>query len=350
MSKRTLAVILPVIFLLSGCALEPIRRNPPQPATNGIYKTVDNGLTWSYLSDPAKSIGLPLNDVVVLVPDPKVHSVLYLGTLSVGIQRSWNNGDSWQSINRGIPASGYAKIERIVFDPQDTNTIYLVGNFDGLGRILRGYNGGGQWERLYSDLLDNTSVTDIAVDPRDSDTLYATSTSRAFLKSLDGGVTWQALHWFSGIPLKLVIHPKNPDLFFVQDSSAGLVKSADGGRTWTSTITVALPMTINTFTLSPLDPDRIYIVSQDGAYFSKDAGVTWSLFTMYLPVEHPNLRAIAFHPRDPDILYLSTIDTLYITYNHGTSWDIKKLRIPQTIKQIVVDTADPEIIFVGTGV
>ncbi|OIP95022.1 hypothetical protein AUK40_06440 [Candidatus Wirthbacteria bacterium CG2_30_54_11] len=349
MSKRTILISFSLILLLSGCQLQPIRSNPPAPPTNGIYKSVDNGSTWQYLTDPASGTGLPIDNTVVMVPDPKVHTVLFWGSETVGIFRSWNSGNYWQQINTGLPATGYARIERIVFDPQDTNTIYLVGNFDGLGRIVRGINGGGQWKRLYSDLLNNTSVTAIIVHPKDSKTLFATSTSRAFLKSTDAGETWQALHWFQGNPVNLAIHPNNPDVFFVFDQSAGLMRSSDGGRTWIKAMPDTMDVKLNTFAISPLNPDSIYVASKDGAYFSTDAGVTWNILSTYLPVEHPDLKAMAFHPADPDILYFSSRDTLYITYNHGTSWDIKKLKIPQTITQIVVDAIDPDIIYVGVG-
>ncbi|MFB0517049.1 MAG: FlgD immunoglobulin-like domain containing protein [Candidatus Neomarinimicrobiota bacterium] len=63
----------------------------------GIYRTVDNGTTWTSISSD-----LPINEVYSLVAKD---SVLFAGTGGNGVYRSLDNGLSWTSVNAGLPGN-----------------------------------------------------------------------------------------------------------------------------------------------------------------------------------------------------------------------------------------------------
>src|SRR4029453_12687152 len=78
----------------------------------------------------------------------------------------------------------------LVIDPQHTDTLYAL-RFDGI--IFKSTNGGRNWT-----LLNNSFGADsLTVDPRDSNTLYASGSgriSRGAFKSTDGGVSWSGIN------------------------------------------------------------------------------------------------------------------------------------------------------------
>ncbi|HNT29597.1 MAG TPA: hypothetical protein PKL83_01450 [bacterium] len=335
------------IAMVSGCEIRPLGQEEEAPPTTGLYKSMDNGDTWEFISDESRRNGLRQADTYSLIADPSVPSVIFWGG-ETGLYRSWDNGVHWQSLNRGLPAqNGY--VDKIFFDPQDTNTIYVVGQFDGLGRIFRAGNGGGDWERIYSDLELETSVTDIAINPKNTNILYATSTSKAFLRSFDRGATWQALAWFKRATTDVAVYPEDTNIIFVSVARDGIHKTENEGKNWVKIVQDGFPSVVRILAINPLEPKRIYAATEEGLYYSSNLGKEWQLLTDLIPVDEPDITALAFHPTQKDTLYLASLDTIYITYNHGLSWDVKKIKLPHTIYDIIVDASDPDILYAGVG-
>src|SRR5262249_50892206 len=96
-------------------------------------------------------------------------------------------------------------------------------------------DGGTSWFSINSGVY----ATVLAVDPRDSQTIFA-GTISGILKSIDGGANWQAansgLGTTPGYPgvfgvSALTIDPQNADILYA-GSYGGLFKSVDGGASW----------------------------------------------------------------------------------------------------------------------
>lgn len=62
-----------------------------------IFKTEDNGLTWTDIS-----ANLPNQPLSAFLEDPHNPSILYVGT-DIGVYISLNSGKSWQPFNQGMP-------------------------------------------------------------------------------------------------------------------------------------------------------------------------------------------------------------------------------------------------------
>ena len=246
------------LVLVSGCEIRPLGQAPPAPPTTGIYKSENAGNTWIYLS-PNKA-NLVIGDTSVFLADPKVPSVLYWTTPGLGVYRSWNSGNNWQRLNAGL-AQQFASITDIVFAPSDTNTLFLVGNFDNIGRVVTGSNGGENWHSLYTELPSNSAITGIAVDYQNPKKLYAISTSRAFLISEDSGQTWKAVSWFTGDPVRILIHPQSPNMILVQETAGGLDLSTDQGLTWKSILPAGMTHAIYEIQFNPLINNSIFLAS-----------------------------------------------------------------------------------------
>src|SRR5215216_1076353 len=178
-------------------------------ATGGIWKTINAGTTFIPLSEnmPIASMG----DIAIAPSDPKI---LYAGTgegnsrNSVapgwGVYKSVDGGVTWQSV--GLEKTQH--VGRIVVHPTNPNIVYLAA----VGAtwasnpergLYKTVDGGKTWQ-LVKFISDKAGFIDVAMDPRDPNTLYAASWERSrgpyFLKSggpgsalwktTDGGKSW----------------------------------------------------------------------------------------------------------------------------------------------------------------
>jgi photosystem II stability/assembly factor-like uncharacterized protein len=84
------------------------------------------------------------------------------------IYKTTDNGKSWTSISGNLPAKAYVQVVRE--DPKNTNLLY-AGTELGL---FASYNGGKEWFPLNLKNLPNVAVHDILVHPRDNDLILAT--------------------------------------------------------------------------------------------------------------------------------------------------------------------------------
>ncbi|MEI6739912.1 MAG: hypothetical protein WCK74_06330 [Gemmatimonadaceae bacterium] len=282
-------------------------------ATGGIWRTTDNGVTWSSLFDaaPVHSVG----DLVIFQPNP---NIIWVGTgeranrQSVGwgdgVYKSTDAGKTWTNV--GLRNSRH--IGRIVLHPTNPAIAYVAaqGSVWGPGGdrgIYRTLDGGTSWQRtLATD--EETGATDVAIDPSDPSILYAATYQRrrsaygfdgggpgsALWKSTDAGATWTKLSGH-GLPtgeygrIGIAIYRKNSNVVVVSieqgarynastayiQRKAGLYRSDDKGGSWTFLSDWnPRPMYASQPVIDPNDDRRIYMLN---AYsFSDDGGRTFT--------------------------------------------------------------------------
>ena len=206
--------------------------------------------------------------------DPENPNEIWLGTGENNGQRSvgWGNGvwrsrdggDSFQHL--GLDESEH--IGKIVFDPTDSDTVFVAAQgplwrSGGDRGLYRSRDDGATWERVLH-ISEDTGITDVVVDPRDPDIVYAATWQRrrhvgllvaggpegGIHKSEDGGDTWRQLS--RGLPspdrhdigrIGLALAPENPDtvyaLIAASDDASGFYRSTDRGESWRSAATTS---------------------------------------------------------------------------------------------------------------
>jgi photosystem II stability/assembly factor-like uncharacterized protein len=239
------------------------------------------------------------------------------------------------------PSGQEGRVNALAFHPSDPAIIYAATAGGGLGRTQ---DGGRSW-KILTDAMPLLTVTDLAIDAHNPNTIYIMTgdgemqvqTSIGVLKTTDGGETWSTTGLVWKIDQRhyghrLAIHPKEQSLLLA-GSSAGLHRTTDGGKTWThisgpasgqewnrypeavkSRITEAAKNTVWDIVFHPTDPAVVYAASRTDIYRSSDSGQTWSRLTDGLPVaeamtDSQRIR-LAATPASPD--------TLYVLY--GTQW------------------------------
>ena len=223
--------------------------------------------------------------------DPTNSSTYFACAPGGGIWKSTNAGGNWDLLfpdeTDEVPIIGFTDI---AIDPNNTDIMYAAagdddgGNTYGLG-ILKTTDGGDNWSISYNPEGEgNFTVGRILMSPNNSNLIVAAA-RYGMLVSTDAGAQWNYGAGTNGTRFRDVeFHPTNPDIVY-GSSNTGFFRSTNGGQSWTE---VGLPPTAanmnrNCIAVTAGAPDRVYMMASDsegskflGFYSSQDAGVTWT--------------------------------------------------------------------------
>ncbi len=187
-------------------------------ATGGIWKTTNNGTTFTPIFDTysTHSIG----DIAIAPSDPRI---LYVGTgepnnrqsssFGDGVFKSTDGGQTF--VNVGLRET--QSIARVIVHPTNPNIVYVaaVGHLFGPNKergLYKTIDGGKTWTNT-NVINEDTGFIDAVMDPRNPDTLYASSYQRR-----------RTPHGFNG-----------------GGPHSGIWKTTNGGKTWTRLVGNGLP-------------------------------------------------------------------------------------------------------------
>tara|TARA_R110002096_G_scaffold386418_3_gene580486 strand:- start:34473 stop:38996 length:4524 start_codon:yes stop_codon:yes gene_type:complete len=248
-------------------------------------------------------------------PNP---SVLSQAFNAVQQAQSTTNGGNWVAKGpfNGSPIGGIGRINRITFDPNNSTIVWAGAPAGGLWKST---DGGTSWSSN-TDLLPNLGVSDIAIDPNNSQIMYLATGDR------DGGNTY----------------------------SYGVLKSIDGGQTWNTTGLVHNVSNMNRISdiyINPNNTNIIVVSTRQGIYRSTNAAASFT------QVQSGVFNSIEQKPGDPNILYTSTIinasSDIWKSINNGISWtQISSSNIPTSgIRrfELAVTADDPDYVYAIAG-
>ncbi len=218
--------------------VQALALDPAAPATlyagsaRRLLKSTDSGDTWSEVSQSAETE----IDVRVLAIDPLHPSTLYVaGRWSwTGLRKSTDAGATWSPTLPGITGA----VRVLVFDPGQPQVLYVgaEGADSQEGGVFKSTDSGGSWAAASTGLTWR-SVRALALDPANSQRLYAGTTWAGIFKSTDGGATWAPAS--TGLSRRIVnalaIDPGRPGVVYAGTAVPGDRASAPGGRVFRST-------------------------------------------------------------------------------------------------------------------
>ena len=337
--------------------------------SGGVWKTENAGVTWTPIFDdqPSYSIG----SVTI---DPSNPHIIWVGTgenvggrhvgFGDGVYKSEDGGMNWK--NMGLKDSEH--ISKVVVHPENSEVIWVAAqgplwSSGGERGLYKSTDGGESWTKTLGD-DEWVGVTDMVLDPRNADVMYAATWQRhrtvaAYMgggpgsglhKSTDGGNTWTPLK--KGIPgsnlgkIGLAISPQNPDIVYaaieLDRTKGGLFMSDDRGASWKKMSDMVSggtgPHYYQELYASPHHFGRIYLMNVR-TIVSNDHGRTYS----NLPErdKHSDNHALAFRADDPDYLLMGSDGGVYETFDHGDNWRyIPNLPLTQYYK-VAVDDEEP---------
>jgi hypothetical protein len=170
----------------------------------GVLRTANAGTTWTIRNRglPGRPAGddLSFAHVQRVVQDPREPGALYLQHHDAGIFRSSDGGDSWASLNTGLPSRfGFALAVSPAGDLFAAPLVKPGRHFpDGRMRIYRLRRGHEAWHPLDNGLPGEPQFVGVLrqaldVDALDPAGIYFGTTEGQVFCSADVGETWRAL-------------------------------------------------------------------------------------------------------------------------------------------------------------
>lgn len=276
----------------------------------------------------------------------------------------------------GGNSAGNGRVNCITLMPGNNKTIFVGTPAGGLWKST---DGGLSW-KTNTDNLPNLGVTDLAINPKNTNIMYmatgdgygyiygnnyyysGATYSLGVMKSIDGGTTWQTtgLNFLlkdSKQVLKLVIYPENPDIVFAA-SSDGIWRTENGGANWTN----VKKGNFKDIELNVKNHAEVYIsgkpeTGSTSFYYSQDTGKTWNASNLPLMTGGTFISTTAI--ADSVIYALGTIyptaatTYLYRSIDRGRTWVLKSYPGNSTTFQGFYDLAlaasptDPNVVVVG---
>lgn len=356
---------------IADIAVHPDNQNIMYVAvgSGNVWKTINAGTTWTPIFEKYGSYSIGC-----ITLDPNNPHTVWLGTgenvggrhvgFGDGIYKSLDGGKSWK--NMGLKKSEH--ISKIVVHPNNSNIIWVAAqgplwSKGGERGIYKSIDGGASWTKTLGD-DEWVGATDIVVDPKDPQRLYAATWQRhrtvaAYLgggpgsglhRSLDGGDTWEKLS--SGIPASnlgkicLAISPFNSDRIYadieLDRGKGGLFMSTDRGSSWSKQSDMVSggtgPHYYQELYADPHHEGRLYLMN-NVVLISDDHGKTYR--SMNEDKKHVDTHAMAFRSGDPDYVIMGTDGGLYESFDQTKTWRfVRNLPLVQYYK-VAVDDAEP---------
>ncbi|MCH2192733.1 glycosyl hydrolase [Kordia sp.] len=338
-------------------------------ASGGVWKTENAGTTWKSMFDGQVSYSIGC-----ITLDPQNPEIVWVGTgenvggrhigYGDGIYKSEDGGKSWK--NMGLKKSEH--LSKIIIHPTDSNIMWVASqgplwSSGGERGVYKSTDGGKTWKRTLGD-AEWVGATDMLIDPRNPDLLYAATWQRhrtvagylgggpgtAIHRSTDGGETWTKLT--NGLPgsnmgkIGLAISPQTPDVIYaaieLDRRKGGVYKSENKGTSWKKMSDAVSggtgPHYYQELYASPHKFDHLYLAN-NYMLESFDGGKTFT--QMNESEKHVDNHAVAFKKDDPNYILVGCDGGLYESFDRTKNWKfIDNLPVTQFYK-IAVDDAEP---------
>ncbi len=351
-----------------------------------IFQTTDNGTTFDNIFTDEVSTGfwrsrgfdnVNMMDVKISEAD---EDIIYTAYFDIGLWRSLDRGESWQSCNPVTWTGGWAgnggNCATVLADPERSGVVWasMSGSQNGQDPtvLIKNTNTGhrANWS-LSNSGLPTEEVMGLSLartSPMNNRTLFVTALGDVY-KSTDDGQTWAMVLDCDGCRFTAVDHIDGNKIY--AGGEAGLWRSINGGSSWTDVshadMTASLGVAfwdddydgVFDVQVDPTATDKVYVTalgSGKGLYKSINGGTTWS----HIRIDD-YMRKVAVVTADPDKIYATSSSAFEaggydpsssgILYSEdgGQNWTTQNQDMVYTLGMAVaVDHTSTPVVFVGS--
>ncbi len=321
-------------------------------AERGVFRSTDGGRSWTkvlYQDENTGAMDLVFDpasaDTVFAVmwaarqppwetPDANSFQI----NANNGIYRSTDNGVTWSRFGAGLPsaADGLGRIGLGVC-PSEPRRMYAVVPATKNPGLYRSDDGGATWRNVNKDsrLWDRDGdFSEVKVDPKNADVVYVVNVSS--WKSTDGGAHFTGYKGAPGgdDPHRIWISPDDGDVqILAGDQGAGV--TVNGGATWSSWYNQSTAQVYHVITDNQF-PYRVYGGQQEsGSAWVSSRGNDGQITSRdWHPVGAEEYGYIAPDPLHPNIVYGGKVSRFDMTTGdvqnvspiapEGTTWRFRR--------------------------
>ncbi|MDX1997013.1 MAG: glycosyl hydrolase [Thermoanaerobaculia bacterium] len=294
---------------------------------SGLWKSSDAGATWRRLATGLPSGDLGKIGLAVTPADPGlVYATIEAGEADRGFYRSRDRGESWERRNSYLSGgTGPHYYQELEASPHDPDRVYQMDVFLHVTR-----DGGASFDYLETGHDKHSDNHALWIDPRHGDHLLV-GTDGGLYESFDHGATWRH---FPNLPIsqlyKVALSNREPfydvlagaqDLGTLHGPVRTLHQDGVRNQDW------YVPLGADGYGVAfdPRDPDRLFLMWQQGMLYRKDRSNEEGLMIRPQPApgdapERWNWDApLRVSRHDPKRLYFGS-QRLWQSDDQGDSW------------------------------
>lgn len=306
--------------------------NPTTFCSQGLYRSTNNGQSWSAIGTAPDPMTLPglgtcygwlFNTVSLSPSDP---NRILIGGLRVF--RTQNGGSGWvqrdyyaqsPSVN---PDAGFLYVDNFQFlwHPNDPNVVYGFND----GGVWKSSNGGTFWRPKSEGLITGLFYTLASAASR-PDVLVGGAQDQGVVRLDHAGGNQRWTRWVTGDGGAVNIDPANDQVVYGSVNFGVHMKSLAGAATFESSptqINTGLAETsrfLSPTVMDPQNPSVLWTATVSRIYKTTDGGGLWTASASI-----PNVVTLAVDHVDPQVVYAHAYDNstwqLWRTLNGGASW------------------------------
>ncbi|MGR3319385.1 MAG: WD40/YVTN/BNR-like repeat-containing protein [Candidatus Anammoxibacter sp.] len=332
---------------------------------NGIFKSVDGGITWQWLRCGIRHFGAGYPEVWDITISPLGSSdAVFAATLDSpgpvkgdfpsaigGVYKSTDGGLNWERTNCGLESSRAVSIS---FDPNNADVLILAieggeASFDSLkgqffdGGLFKSTDKGSTWNPialpdgagtngywyLYARGTNPTTFFTFGFNFKDL------NGNLGFLRSNDNGATWNSFapELKNLLMLHFDVSKDGKTIYAIERESFEIQKSIDGGESWTA---IPAPKANGIVRVSPSDPDIVFF-ENIGSVFKSDNGLKDNSLVL---TGEERIGDIEFAPSNPNVVYAAATGyNIYKSIDAGSTFTLMA-----NLRTDVMENKDTEIV------